>query len=31
MGKELVEDKFYQIMDQFNKIKITSTKFIQYS
>ena len=25
--KELVQDKLYQIIDQFNKRKITSTKF----
>ena len=27
MDKELIEDKFYQIIDQFNEKKITSTKF----
>ena len=27
MHKELIEDKFYQIVDQFNERKITSTKF----
>ena len=27
MDKELIEDKFYQITDQFNERKITSTKF----
>ena len=27
MDKELMEDKLYQIIDQFNEIKITSTKF----
>ena len=27
MDKELIEDKIYQIIDQFNKIEITSTKF----
>ena len=27
MGKELIEDKLYQIIDQFNERKITSTKF----
>ena len=26
MDKELIEDKFYQIIDQGNEIKITSTK-----
>ena len=25
MDKELIEDKFYQIIDQANEIKITST------
>ena len=27
MDKELIEDKLYQIIDQFNERKITSTKF----
>ena len=27
MDKELIEDKMYQIIDQFIKRKITSTKF----
>ena len=27
MDKKLIEDKLYQIIDQFNKRKITSTKF----
>ena len=27
MDKELIEDKLDQIIDQFNKRKITSTKF----
>ena len=27
MGKELIEDKIYQIIDQFNERKITPTKF----
>ena len=27
MDKELLEDKFYQIIDQFSERKITSTKF----
>ena len=27
MDKELIEDKPYQIIDQFNERKITSTKF----
>ena len=27
MNKELIEDKLYQIIDQFNEKKITSTKF----
>ena len=27
MDKELIEDKLYQIMDQFNERKIISTKF----
>ena len=27
MDKELIEDKIYQIIDQFIKRKITSTKF----
>ena len=27
MDKELIEDKFYQITDQFNERKITTTKF----
>ena len=26
MDKELIEDKLYQIIDQFNERKITSTK-----
>ena len=26
MDKELIEDKFYQIIDQGNEMKITSTK-----
>ena len=26
IDKELIEDRFYQIIDQFNKRKITSTK-----
>ena len=29
MDKELIEDKLYQIINQFNYRKITSTKFIQ--
>ena len=27
MDKELIEDKLYQIIDQFNERKITSKKF----
>ena len=27
MDKELIEDKLYQILDQFNERKITYTKF----
>ena len=27
MDKELIEDKFYQIIDQFNEKKMTSAKF----
>ena len=27
MDKDLIEDKFYQITDQFNERKITSTNF----
>ena len=27
MDKELIEDKLYQIIDQFNERKITSTRF----
>ena len=27
MGKELIDDKLYQIIDQLNERKITSTKF----
>ena len=27
MDTELIEDKLYQILDQFNERKITSTKF----
>ena len=27
MGKDLIEDKLYQIIDQFNKRKITPVKF----
>ena len=27
MDKELIEDKLYQIIDQFNERKITTTKF----
>ena len=27
MGKDLLEDKFYQTIDQFNKRKITPVKF----
>ena len=27
MDKELIEDKLYQIIDQFNERKITSTEF----
>ena len=27
MDKELIEDKLYQIIDQFNERKILSTKF----
>ena len=27
MDKELIEDKLYQIIDQFNERKIKSTKF----
>ena len=27
MNKELIEDKLYQIIDQFNERKLTSTKF----
>ena len=27
MGKELIEDKLYQIIDQFNERKISRTKF----
>ena len=27
MDKELIEDKLYQIIDQFNERKITSTNF----
>ena len=27
MDKELIKDKLYQILDQFNERKITSTKF----
>ena len=27
MGKELIDDKLYQIIDQFNERKITPTKF----
>ena len=27
MNKELIDDKLYQIIDQFNERKITSTKF----
>ena len=27
MDKELIEDKLYQIIDQFNEREITSTKF----
>lgn len=27
MGKDLLEDKFYQTIDQFNKRKITPLKF----
>ena len=27
MDKELIEDKLYQIIDQFNEKKVTSTKF----
>ena len=27
MDKELIEDEFYQITDQFNERKITTTKF----
>ena len=27
MNKELIEDKLYQIIDQFNEIKTTFTKF----
>ena len=27
MDKELIQDKLYQIIDQFNERKITSTKF----
>ena len=28
--KELIEDKFYQIIDQFNKKKLCLKSFIQY-
>ena len=28
--KELIEDKFYQIIDQFNKEKLCLKSFIQY-
>ena len=31
MSNELVEDRLYQIIDQFNERKITSTIFLQYS
>ena len=31
MDKDLIEDKLYQIMHQFNESKITPAKFIQYS
>ena len=27
MDKELIEDNLYQVKDQFNEIKITSTQF----
>ena len=27
MDKELIENKLYQVIDQFNERKITSTKF----
>ena len=27
MGKKLIDDKLYQIIDQFNERKITPTKF----
>ena len=27
INKELIEDKFYQMIDQFNEREITSTKF----
>ena len=29
--KELIEEKLYQITNQFNKRRIASAKFIQYS
>ena len=31
MDKELIEDKLYQIIDQFNEKKLHLGSFIQYS